>query len=159
MIIAGIGARVTPPDALMQIEQIGMMLALRGLRGRSGGADGADSAFARGFAVINPSLLKVYPGKVGHYVEWQQHAAQYHPNWEACDDTARKLHARNSAIMLGDTPISAPEPVNAVVCWTEGGAIKGGTGQALRIATALGISVFNLAIVTPDHFWQWIDGQ
>lgn len=160
MIIAGIGSRVTPMDVLMQIEQVGMQCAMRGIRGRSGGADGADTAFARGYGVINPLLLKIYLGKVGHYIEWQQHAAHYHPNWAACDENARKLHARNSAIMLGDSPISAPEPVGAVVCWTEGAAIKGGTGQSLRVAAAYNIPVFNLAIAgAVASFWSWIDGK
>jgi len=109
--------------------------------------------------VINPTLLKVYPGKIGHYIGWQQHAANYHPGWDQCDETARALHARNSAVMLGDTPVSAPVPVNAVVCWTESGVIKGGTGQALRIAAAYSIPVFNLAVVTVDQFWQWIDAR
>jgi hypothetical protein len=32
-----------------------------------------------------------------------------------------------------------------VVCWTPGGLLKGGTAQAMRIAHAYGIPVFNLA--------------
>ena len=35
-------------------------------------------------------------------------------------------------------------PVSFVVCWTEGGLLKGGTAQALRIATALNIPIINL---------------
>jgi hypothetical protein len=159
MIIAGIGARVTPMPVLMTIEQVGMMLAMRGIGGRSGGADGADTAFQRGYTVINPALLKVYQPKIGHYIEWQDHASRFHPNWGACDEHARKLHARNSAVMLGDSPMSAPVPVNAVVCWTEGGAITGGTGQSLRIAQHYSIPVFNLAITTADAFWSWLDGK
>lgn len=157
MIIAGIGARATPMDALMELEQVGMALAMRGIKGRSGGAPGADTAFQRGYSVIAPHLLKVYPGNIGHYVEWQQHAAHYHPNWNACDEHSRKLHARNSAIMLGVWPIVAPEPVDAVVCWTEGGAVKGGTGQSLRIAAAYNIPVFNLANAGAiEAFWCFI---
>lgn len=159
MIIAGIGARATPMDVLTVIEQAGMMLALRGIKGRSGRAAGADTAFERGYSVINPALLKVYPGHIGHYLAWQDHASRFHPNWAACDETARKLHARNSAIMLGDSPMQHPEPVGAVLCWTEGGAVVGGTGQALRIAAHYSIPVFNLAVVDIAAFWQWIDAN
>ena len=35
-------------------------------------------------------------------------------------------------------------PVKFVVAWTENGALKGGTAQALRIATALNIPIINL---------------
>lgn len=159
MIIAGIGARVTPQPILAVIEQAGLMLAMRGIRGRSGRAPGADTAFERGYSVMNPALLKVYPGNIGHYLEWQDHASRFHPAWHNCDETARKLHARNSAVMLGDAPMTAPEPVNAVLCWTEGGAIIGGTGQALRIAGHYRIPVFNLAVTPIEAFWQWVDSQ
>lgn len=156
MIIAGIGARATPMPVLATIEQIGMMLAMRGIAGRSGGAAGANTAFHRGYAVINPLLLTVFPGHIGHYLSWQDHAAKFHPNWAACDEHARKLHARNSAIICGP---SLNEPVDAVVCWTEGGAVAGGTGQALRIAAAYSIPVFNLAVTTADALWSWIDAH
>ena len=35
-----------------------------------------------------------------------------------------------------------------VVCWTPGGQLKGGTAQALRIATALNIPIINLGTAT-----------
>lgn len=159
MIIAGIGSRQTPMDVLAVMEQVGMMLAMKGIKGRSGGAAGADTAFQRGYAVIAPGLLKVYPGHIGHYLSWQDHASRFHPAWQNCDETARKLHARNSAIMCGDSPMDAPELVNAVVCWTEGGAITGGTGQALRIAAHYQIPVFNLAVTPIDQFWSWLDNH
>lgn len=159
MIIAGIGARVTPMDVLGVMEQAGMMLAMRGVKGRSGRAAGADTAFERGYSVMAPALFQGFPGHIGHYLSWQEHASRFHPNWAACDEHARKLHARNSAIMLGTSPINHPEPVNAVLCWTEGGAITGGTGQALRIAVAYSIPVFNLAVTPIDQFWSWLDGQ
>jgi hypothetical protein len=154
MIIAGIGAQVTPMPALMAIEQVGMMLAMRGIKGRSGRAPGADTAFERGYTVINPALFTAFPGHVGHYLAWQDHASRYHPNWPACDETARKLHARNSAIICGP---SLNEPVDAVVCWTNGGAVVGGTGQSLRVAAAYSIPVFNLAITGADAaFWCFV---
>lgn len=130
-----------------------MMLAMQGHTGRSGGAAGADTAFERGMRVIDPQSIHVFPGHLGHYLAWQHHAAQYHPAWDRCDVVARKLHARNSAIMLG--PLLT-QPVDAVLCWTEGGAVKGGTGQGLRIAAAYRIPVFNLATVPIDAMWEWM---
>lgn len=156
MIIAGIGARITPPDVLSVIQQAGLILAARGIRGVSGGAAGADTSFESGYRAIAPHLIKVYPGNVGHYLEWQRHAAYFHPAWDRCDENARRLHARNSAVMCGDRPMSAPEPVSAVLCWTEGGAVTGGTGQALRIAEYYKVPVFNLAVAPIDRLWEWL---
>lgn len=37
-------------------------------------------------------------------------------------------------------------PVQMVICWTKGGKLVGGTAQALRIARANNIPIFNLAL-------------
>ena len=52
-------------------------------------------------------------------------ASSLHPAWHRCSPAARKLHARNSAIVLG---ASTDEPVDALVAWTVGGAVTGATG-------------------------------
>jgi hypothetical protein len=75
-------------------------------------------------------------------------AAAHHPAWERLSPGPRALHARNCHQILGR---DLNDPVSFVVCWTPDGATTnpgpstGGTGQALRIAAAHGISVFNLA--------------
>jgi cell division GTPase FtsZ len=53
----------------------------------------------------------------------------------------RKLHARNAMIVLGK---NLDDPVDFIICWTPGGTGSGGTGQALRIARAYGIPVYDL---------------
>jgi hypothetical protein len=68
-------------------------------------------------------------------------AAKHHPAWYRCSDAARKLHARNVHQILGRDLAS---PSKFGVCWTADGQASGGTGQALRIADAYGIRVFNL---------------
>lgn len=138
---AGIGARKTPDAILLKLEMIGALLGARGYILRTGRAAGADTAFEVGARrVKGPMFLRVRSN-------WQpalDHAAKFHPNWEACDEDARWLHARNSMIMLGDGD-QFNDPVNFVVCWTEGAKERGGTGQALRIANHYGVPVFNLA--------------
>ena len=71
-------------------------------------------------------------------------AAPLHPAWNRCSPSVRKLHGRNAAILLGKT---LDRPVDAVVCWSERGAVTGGTGMAIRIAQAHGIPVFNLGTI------------
>lgn len=153
MIVAGIGARATPMPILAQIEQAAMRLALGGHTGRSGGADGADTAFERGWKVIKPSTLYIYRPEAGVYDSWLRHAAQHHPNWDACSEWARKAHARNSAIICGHNLL---KPAQTVLCWTPDGAVVGGTGQSLRVALAHGVPVFNLAVQPIDAFWEFV---
>ncbi len=152
MIIAGIGSRKTPLDMLMRAEQIGMLCAVRGHMGRSGGAVGFDTAFERGFIAIEPGYFMRFDASSNS--EWFRHAARYHPAWDACSATVKRLHARNSAIICGP---GLDSPVHAIVCWTPGGAVTGGTGQGLRIAEDMRIPVFNLATMQPWQLWHWLD--
>lgn len=156
---AGIGSRETPMSVIREMENVAMQMALRGWTLRSGEAkrpvnpkpdtDSADLAFERGCKLVAGRKI-IRTTADGPAMD---HAAQFHPNWEACNDHARRLHARNSLIMLGDW---LDDPVRVVVCYTAGGAIKGGTGQALRVAAALAIPVVNLAVDPVDKLWSII---
>lgn len=145
---AGIGARATPEPVLLEMQNIAMQLALRGWVLRSGSAAGADTAFDKGrLAMGGKAVLRTR-------TTWQpalDHAAQFHPAWDRCSDIAQALHARNSLIMLGDW---LDKPVSFVVCWTEG---SGGTAQALRIANAYNVPVFNLIVAdAAARLWEWL---
>lgn len=75
---------------------------------------------------------------------------EHHPAWDHLKETVRKLHSRNCYQVLGRT---LDCPVMFVICWTPDGAETsketsrktGGTGMAIRIASAHGIPVYNLA--------------
>jgi hypothetical protein len=139
---AGIGARATPPDVLQRMQGIGLMLAMSGWKLRSGGAHGADLAFEVGSssAGVKPEIFVAL--NASRNPAWFNHASKYHPKWDSLSRGAQQLHARNSAIVLG---ADLQTPVRFIVCWTPGGAVTGGTGQALRIAADYSIPVFNLA--------------
>lgn len=151
MFYAGIGSRDTPEPILQRMSTIAMQLAMRGVVLRSGMAKGADKAFEGGCDMVRGNKV------IRCATQWQRaldHAALFHPNWNACNDNARALHARNSMIMLGD---NFDLPVSFVVCWTKNGGVVGGTGQGLRIATAYNIPVYNLFY--PEHdaaLTQWL---
>ena len=68
-------------------------------------------------------------------------AKKFHPSWNFLSDGGRKLMIRNTFQILGK---DLESPASFVVCWTPGGKISGGTGQALRIAKSLSIPIFNL---------------
>lgn len=152
MQVAGIGSRETPTDVLDVLRFAGSALAAQGHRGSSGGARGADSAFEDGFRSVNPALLRSYTVNDASPAALAL-AARYHPAWDRCSDYARLLHARNGPIVLGETLC---DPVDAILCWTPGGRVTGGTGQALRIAEDWRIPVFNLAVRSIDDLWAWM---
>jgi len=67
-------------------------------------------------------------------------AAIYHPYWNNLSYGAKKLLARNVYQVLG---YDLQTPSSFIVCWTKDGKGSGGTGQAIRIAKAYGIPVFD----------------
>lgn len=166
---AGIGARATPAAMLALMRAIGQALALDGYLLRSGGAEGADSAFAQGAFEGGGSRRIYLPWRGFNGVcddavvfdrvpgagQATRIAAQFHHRWDNLKHPVRKLMARNVMQILGD---DCQSPCKFVICWaprTQVDArgrvrdVAGGTGQAVRIAYAHGIPVFNLAL--PDH--------
>lgn len=157
LIYAGIGAKITPPSICELMFNIGQYLAENDWILRSGHAQGADVSFEDG--------AKEAEGQREIYLPWSgfngasradrsnrvppwtvpifQLAAKHHPAWDKCDVSAQYLHARNGCQILG---LDLKTPCQMVICWTKNGAGKGGTGQALRIARAHNIPIFDLAI-------------
>ena len=158
LVYAGIGARATPAGVLSDMTVMAGWLARTGWHLSSGGADGADSAFARGAPAGQRTIWLPWRGYNGHrgpdcrvlsevaMIAGMDVAAGLHPAWERCSTAVRKLHARNAAVVTGG---NLDRPVDAVICWSEQGAITGGTGMAIRIAEARGIPVFNLGSMSP----------
>ena len=158
LIYAGIGARATPRPVLSNMATMAGWLARTGWHLASGGADGADTAFAGGAPAGWRTLYLPWAGYNGHagpdcrvlspgeLSACMAIAARLHPAWNRCSPVVRKLHARNAAVLLS---ANLDRPVDAVVAFTLGGAVTGGTGMALRIAAEHRIPVLNLAVTTP----------
>jgi hypothetical protein len=159
---AGIGSRSTPDQVLYLMTRAAAELARQGWTLRSGHAPGADQAFEEGagehaevylpwpnFENDVPILGRAYRRPS---LEAAAIAARYHPGWEHLSRGPRALHACNAHQVLGP---DLRTPARFVICWTPDGSLDGrgrdtgGTGQALRIAAAAGITVFNLAL--EDH--------
>ena len=144
---AGIGSRETPDYVLKRMEKISKALYELNFILRSGGASGADSAFEknagdkkeiylpwRGFNNNDSQLFNITE-------EAAEMAKKFHPNWNALSDNGRKYMARNCYQVLGK---SLDNPVDFVICYTKGGKEIGGTSQAIRIAKAYDIPIFNI---------------
>lgn len=147
---AGIGSRATPPEVLSKMQEIAKFLAKKGFILRSGGADGADyDGFEVGCDKVNGEKEIYLPwlgfnGSNSNLLWTQENwdlASQFHPHWNNLKLGARQLMARNSAQILG---AHNDRPCDFVICWTEGGQMKGGTAQALRIAKHYKVKIFNL---------------
>ena len=144
---AGIGSRETPTEILTLMTELAQKLESLGWILRSGGAAGADSAFERG--ILDPNNKEIYlpsdwfNGRKANslwYIDASRLKAfpkalksvdQFHPAPQRLSDYARKLMARNCCQILGK---DLQTPSSGVIAWTEGGRMKGGTSQALRIA-------------------------
>ena len=158
LVYAGIGSRATPSSVLEDMTRMAAWLARRGWHLHSGGAAGADSAFAAGAPAGTRTLYLPWPGYGGNagpdcrtlgadrYRRCLAIAADLHPAWHRCSPAARRLHARNTAILLGQ---DTEARVDAVVCWTRDGLPSGGTGMGIRIAHHRGIPVLNLGAMHP----------
>ena len=138
----GIGSRKTPTNILYQMTEIAECLARCGWTLRSGGAVGADVAFEQGarrkeiFLPTNDIPASAF-----------EIAGLHHPAWGGLPPFVKRLHARNVQQILGE---NLDLKSRFVVCWTPDGAetnttVKtGGTGQAIRIANAYNVPVYNL---------------
>jgi hypothetical protein len=157
LIYAGIGSRKTPQSVLDTMFDLGMQLDRTGWTLRSGFAEGADMAFCRGADFVHGEM-EIFIPWVGFNGSSKTNdrfiiptlspklvalTRQYHPAWHRCTSGAKRLHARNCCQVLG---LDLKTPADLVICWTPGGSGSGGTGQALRIARAYNIPIFDLAI-------------
>lgn len=153
-IYAGIGSRETPQNILNMMALAARQLSEDGWLLRSGGAHGADSAFAgstlrREIHLPWAGYNNLYPKQGLGYVippedpRIEEIAAAHHPYWHGLKQGARKLMCRNVTIVLGQ---NLDDYARMVICWTKNGALVGGTAQAMRVAYAFDIPVFNLAL-------------
>lgn len=165
---AGIGSRETPADVLNVMANIAQDLAPRWIL-RSGYADGADQAFHIGAASANGAIENYLPWPGFNNAPFRDSrfivprfddrlfsmARRFHPAWHRLSDAVRNLHARNCCQILGQ---NLDTPAHMVICWTKGGAGGGGTGQALRIAKAYDIPIFDLALDdTPERLIEFVN--
>ena len=166
---AGIGSRSTPEDVLDIMTDLATDLEAMGFILRTGGAIGADSAFLNG--IHKPELVELYLPWQG-YNDYEsafanvpkasiQMAAQFHPNWNACKDSVRKLHGRNCNIILGPD-VTRPMPSEFVICYTPNAAATGGTGLAITVADACLVPVFDFGLgidFTLSQIEQYVQGK
>lgn len=137
---AGIGSRETPIHCQNLEEDLAVFMALQDYVLRSGHAKGSDLAFEKGCDLVK-GKKEIFTAKSKIPLKAFEIAEDYHPAWYNCDAYARKLHARNSMIILGE---NCDEPVSFVIAYAPGSFNYGGTSQGLRIARGYNIPIFNI---------------
>ena len=158
---AGVGSRGVPQEIEEQLTTIAIMLANKGWTLNSGAAKGCDKAFEDGVLLSeNPDAMRIYLPWEGFNdndsllfnisPEAISMAEKFHPAGKRMKDHTRKYMARNCYQVLSET---LDDPVRFVLCYTPDGCEDGkkttrdtgGTGQAIRVATANNIPIFNFA--------------
>lgn len=144
---AGIGSRQTPDYVCQYMLDMSRFLDKQGWHLRSGGADQADSAFEYGST--NKTIYLPFSPFNGRRANGKDYiipepnfelARLFHPNFGKLSEPAKLLISRNSYQVLGD---NLDSPAKVILCWTPLGEIRGGTGQALRMAKYYKIPVVN----------------
>lgn len=152
----GIGSRQTPKDIMDLMTKIAQYLCQKGYILRSGGADGADTAFENGADENKKIYLpwKRFNGNMSPFIPITNEAiimaSKMHPTWEYLSDGAKMLHARNCYQVLGE---KLNEPSEFVICWALLAKL-GGTGQAIRVAKANNVHVYNLVKKEDREYWE-----
>ncbi len=152
MIITGIGSRETPQEFCDLFEELGAEARLHDWWVRSGHADGADYAFEKGAKdrciVYLPwngfnrdrSVLGV-PRTQPLRDEVLKIVYKHERYAKNLKDPVKLIKSRNVYQVLGE---DLKSPSDVLVCWTEEGAVVGGTGLAIKIAMDYGIPVVNV---------------
>jgi hypothetical protein len=139
---AGIGSRASPASIKKLMTEIASYFGIRNWVLRSGGAHGADTAFEIGCDLINGkkeifTVDSVIPAQAFEI------AKEFHPAWTTLNEYTKRLHGRNSMIILGP---DLTTPVKLVICYTSDGGFSGGTGMSMFIAKKYNIPIFNLRL-------------
>lgn len=146
------GTENTPADVLEVMAILGAELEQKGWIQRNGGDTGAEEAFLSEIQDTNKvELFLPWQGYNGYQSDMpsasqnsggMEMAFLHHPNWESCNESVRKIHARKSFIALGQ---DIRTPALFAVGWTPNAEIAGEAAQLLRLCLAKSIPVFNLA--------------
>jgi hypothetical protein len=96
------------------------------------------------WAQFQSNVQGYFTPKLYEAEDWAWEVAErYHPRWKYLKIGAKMLHARNTHQIMG--PNITSELSRFVICWTKDGKETGGTAQAMRLARALEIPIYNLA--------------
>lgn len=142
---AGIGSRQVPTHIYHKMYETAVYLGTRHWGLRSGGAGGSDEAFERGCIRVKGYKEIYLPWKGFNsnealYYRPSDKAKEmvdvFHPAPDKLTPGARKMMERNYCQVFGRS-LFYEIPISMCVCYTDGGALNGGTSHALRLIAAM----------------------
>jgi hypothetical protein len=135
---SGVGKREPEPEASAVIGRFARMASSDGFVLRTAKGKGVD----RLFVANHDGDKDLITDKMEALPEAFEIAARNHGAWHLCDDRARKLHAQNVMIYLGQR-LDAPVSFNLV--WSPADIDShGGSALGMRVCAEFGIPTFNL---------------
>lgn len=152
----GIGARDVPGEVASMIEKIAAHMARQGYVLRSGGAEGSSTTFEKGCDGEGGEKFIYLPwrgfnGNNSPHYSIPERAfdivKSFEPAWNSFSQSAKSLKARYALTILGH---DLKKPSACVICYTQGGKQKGGTGQALKMAQKYNVPVFDIGLHGPS---------
>lgn len=185
---AGVGSRKITSNQSLMVSRASFALALMGYKANTGRAIGTDLSVEFGVIAAVSYLRQLDPSiklsdYLSCYLPWDgfngkrvsdgyivpagnrhiEYSKSFHPDWSALKNSGKLLMGRNACQVLEENLSS---PVSFLLGLTPDGAISaketthktGGTGQAIRIADANSVPIFNL--MRPDHqarIMGWVD--
>jgi len=164
---SGIGSRETPWEVCGHMTYLATILEDMGYTLRSGNAEGADQAFASGVEKnaqiwlpwdnFNRDFQDSHPKHTYITNKWEKESLgsvdEFHPAPEKLSVNGVLLMARNFRQIIG---LNEPDS-EFLICWTPRGEIRGGTGQAIRIANSKQIPIYNMFNLTPNQILSEIE--
>ena len=168
---AGIGSTKTPEHIQEKMTEIAKLLEIKRYTLRSGGATGADTAFENGVRHRKEifyqydyilSDAECVPYAKSELKFSSEMCDRFHPIGKKLRGRTRDLISRNTFQIFG---IGDTQNVDFVICYTQDGSegitsqLTGGTGQALRIAKAYHIPIYNLKNyigISPNEFVEFV---
>ncbi|MNW28574.1 DNA recombination-mediator protein A [compost metagenome] len=157
MRVAIIGSRLITASEYELLTGWAEELTSKGHEVSTGAAPGADTAAMDGASVGDVTKLHVFlpwksfsAGSIPKgavvtvynsnlHPEWTE-SVRLHPKYYYLKKTVKPLHARNYGI------VAHPKPVDAVIALPRSLSDWGGTGQGMRVAEHLGITLYNLRV-------------
>lgn len=177
---SGIGSRKTPREIRELMTEIAEKLAERNYILRSGASPGADAAFEKGARNMGGSMeiylpfadfmdhsaeeeFNYIPSDMKNYSRGIKLADKYHYDYECLSQESQKFIVRDVYQVLGR---DLNTPSEFVIAWTADGCKNGeertqktgGTGQAIAVASAYNVPVYNLKLAEDrEKLMDWLD--
>lgn len=154
----GLGSRVIPPEYQSACRHVAYVAAMYHVILRTNTNAGTSAVFedscfrcqgTRQIYLPYEGFNKRRHGVSALTGEHYEVASRAHPNWSACNQCAKKIHANTVSMLLGD---NLNDKAGVLLTYTEKGIAQGSSGFAIHLAKGYDIPIINAGKHTPSEF-------